>query len=269
MCAPSVLTEAVPDSQLAFQLLVSLCLVMDIAKECAAMALAVVMMFPGHGAGPMKFQRVPALELTQNASHLDEEYYKQLYSCLGRCITLSCCDEGTASLLCSRFFEPSVPCNLIGSHLLGVRNAIEPVKNDPKTFARLMMSRSPMDCLWLAAIWMGKVGKILDSALGGMPPISLPVASWTGVPQSFVHIGYHSDPNSMPRAWEFSTIYHINDDANIPFTPSPPFGEVNTADMSLDIRRHLLHDHRPVLATTYWIFETGELGLAQEQSEIY
>lgn len=233
------------------------------------MALAVVMMFPGHEDGPIKLQPVAALEGTQHAPDFDEKYYKQLFSYLGRCITLSCCDEGTASLLCSRFFEPSVPCNLVGSHLLGVRNAIEPVRNDPRVFARLMMGHNPVNCLWLAAIWTGQVGKVLESALGGMPPISVPVASWTGVPQSFVQIGYHPRlTRCMARAWEFSTIYLINDDANIPFTPSPPFGRVTTSDISLDVRRHLLHNHKPMLAKTYWVFDTGEMGLAQEQPEI-
>ena len=88
------------------------------------------------------------------------------------------CDEGIASLLCSAFFEPKVPCNLIRAHLSGVRKAIEPARSDPKVFARPMARQNPkISALWLAAIWTGHAGKLLDSALGGMPPISLPVAS--------------------------------------------------------------------------------------------
>jgi hypothetical protein len=90
-----------------------------------------------------------------------------LSRCVSRCTTLSCCDEGVASLLCSGFFEPRVPCNLIGAHLLGVRKAIEPVRSDPKLFARLMVKQNPKgSSSWLAAIWMGWASKILDSTLG-------------------------------------------------------------------------------------------------------
>ncbi len=128
-----------------------------------------------------------------------------------------------------------------------------------------------ISALWLAAIWTGHAGKLLDSALGGMPPISLPVASWTGALQSFIQAGYYSISNRdgfVPRAQEFSAIYLVHPNATIPFTPSPPFGEIAISDISLEARRHLLHDHQMMESTTYWIFEAEELHPAQEKSEI-
>ena len=264
--------EALPDSLYAFRFLENFYLSEGVTKECAAMALTVVLMFPEHRAGLIKLAPLAPPEDMRCSPGVEEQYYTRLSECLSQCITLSCCDEGIASLLYSGFFESKVSCNLIGAHLFGVRKAVEPVKSDPKAFARLIVGQNPkISSLWLAAIWTGQASKFLDSALGGMPPISLPVASWTGVLQSFIQVGYHSISNRdgyIPRAREFSAIYLVRPDAIIPFPPSPPFGEIAGSDISLDIRRHLLHDHKPIQSNTYWIFETGELYPAQKQPEI-
>ena len=216
------------------------------------MALAVVLMSPKYRAESPPFATP---ECVYCYSGVDEKYYERLSKCLSRCITLSCCDEGIASLLCSAFFEPKVPCNLIGAHLSGVRKAIQPARTDLKVFARLMARQNPkISALWLAAIWTGHADKLLESTLGGMPPISLPVASWTGALQSFVQAGYYSISNRdrfVPRAQEFSAIYLVQPNARIPFTPSPPFGEIAISDISLEARRHLLHDHTMMESTTY------------------
>lgn len=83
-----------------------------------------------------------------------------------------------------------------------------------------MVGQNPKaSSLWLAALWTGQASQILDSTLGGIPPISLPMASWTGVLQSFTQIDYHSISNRngcIPRAREFSTIYFVHSD-----TPHP------------------------------------------------
>ncbi|KAL9065322.1 MAG: hypothetical protein Q9161_008309 [Pseudevernia consocians] len=68
--------------------------------------------------------------------------------------------------------------------------------------------------------------------------------------------------------WEFSAIYLVHPNANNPFTPSPPFGEIAISDISLEARRHLLHDHKMMESTTYWIFEAEELHPAHEKSEM-
>ncbi|KAL9128707.1 MAG: hypothetical protein Q9217_002668 [Psora testacea] len=263
--------EALPDALKAFQFLESFCLSEGVTKECAAMALAVVLMFPEYKDGPIKLPPLAVPEGVYTSAVDDIEFYQSLSKCLSRCITLSCCDEGIASLLCGGLFEPRVPCNLIGAHLLGVRKAIEPLKNDPKTFARLIVRQNPrLSALWLAAIWTGHASKLVDSALGGMPPISLPAASWTGALQSFIQAGYHSISRRdgfISRAQEFSTIYFVHSDATVPFTPSPPFGEIAAKDTSLDVQKHLLHDHKLMESTTYWILET-ESQPTQEKPEI-
>ena len=266
------LVEAPPGALYAFQFLQSFCLAEAVTEECAALALAVVLMFPEHREGSMKLRPVAAQESTYGPSGVDEKFCKRFYQCLNQCITLSCCDEGIPSLLCSVFFEPSVPCNLIGAHLLGVEKAIEPVKSKPEVFARLMVGKNArISPMWLAAIWTGQASSVLCSALGGMPPLSVPMASWTGVQQSFIQVGYHSISDRegyIPRAQEFSTMYLVHPDVRLPFTPSPPFGETALFETSLDTRMHLSHNHRPMQVMTYWIFGKDELHLAQKQPKI-
>ena len=236
------------------------------------MALAVVLMHPKYRAGPIVSPPSVALEDVHRSSGADENFYKRLSKNLSRCITLSCCDECIDSLLCSAFFEPRVPCNLLGAHVSGVRKAIEPARSDAKVFARLMVRQNPKtSALWLAAMWTGQADRLLNCAFGGTPPVSLPVASWTGDLQSFVQAGYYSISNRdglIPRAEEFTTIYLVHPDARVPFTPSPPFGEIAISNTSLEVQSHLLHDHKMMESTTYWIFDAEELYPAQEKSRI-
>ena len=266
------MVEASPGALCAFQHLQSFCLAETVTEECVALALAVVLMFPEHREGSVKLRPVAAQEGTYGPSGVDEKFCKRFYQCLNQGITLSCCEEGIPSLLCSIFFEPTVPCNLIGAHLLGVEKAIESVKSKPEVFARLMVSKNGrIISIWLAAIWTGQASGFLASAMGSMPPISVPMASWTGIQQSFIQVGYHSISDRegyIPRAQEFSTMYLVHPDVRIPFTPSPPFGETAFTETSLDTRMHLSHNHKPMQAMTYWIFGKDGLHLAQKQPRI-
>lgn len=192
-----------------------------------------------------------------------DRYYDKLFDCLNSCITLSCSQKGIDSLLCSVFFDPEVPCNLVGAHLLGIAKAIESVKsNNPRAFANLMIKRCPnISPLWLAAIWSGQASGILACAMGGLPPISLPVASWTETLQSFLQIGYHSPTNRpcfISRACEYSVSYFVHPNFVAPFTPSPPFGETTIPNTSLEVQKHLPHNHQALQHQTYWILANGD-----------
>ena len=193
--------------------------------------------------------------------------YTALFSNLDNCITLSCSSKGIESLLCSQFFEPSVPCNLVGPHILGIRRAIEAIQSDHRFLTALMITRNPaLSPLWHAANWIGYWPKVLKSAMGALPPINLAVASWTGTVQSFLQVDYDSLTNQsdyLARACEFSYAYMISPDLRSPFTPSPPFGEVSLDNINLDIRAHLPHLHEPRWHRTYWILNQGDELLAQ------
>ena len=60
-------------------------------------------------------------------------------------------------------------------------------------------------------------------------------------------------------------MYLVHPDVRIPFTPSPPFGEIALSEINLDIRMHLSYNHKPMQVMTYWIFVKDEMHLAQRQ----
>ena len=145
---------------------------------------------------------------------------------------------------------------------MGIMKAIEPLRSDPRILAPLMAKKGPkVSPLWLATIWNGQLSRVLESALGGLPPISLPAASWTDTVQSFLQARYlpiTDRRDAIPRAREYSVAYLVRPDIIVPFTPSPPFGETAPSNLSLEVKKHLEHNYRPILYKTCWILETGE-----------
>ena len=161
--------EVLPDSLFALISLEKFCLSEGVAKDCTALALAVVLILPALPPGPIKMPPLVTTAGTFCLPRIEDQYYKRLFECVDRCITLSCCDDGITSLLCSAFFEPRVPCNLVGAHLLGIRKAIESVKSEPWIITRLMVEQKPrISSLWPAAFWTGHASRCLDSALGAI-----------------------------------------------------------------------------------------------------
>jgi hypothetical protein len=255
------LPEMSPNSSYAFDLLLGFCESEGIVKECIAAALSIVLMLPDTSYSLIKLPPPTAKPDFFFVQHSGNVYYRKLFECLNCCITLSCIPEGISSLLCSVLFDPQIPCNLVGAHFLGVAEAIKPVRYHPRKLARLMASRSPeLSPLWLAAIWSGRTNRILKSAMNGLPPISLPIASWTATLQSFLQAEYLAAIHQIdfiPRAYEYSIIYLASPTASMPFTPSPPFGETAASNLSLDVREHLSHGHRPTKYRTYWLSKKG------------
>ena len=252
------LCEATPDSLSAFQILMQFCRSESMMEECFA-ALAIVLMVPEHSDEYLILPGVGTPPPPNPVSGPWDKSYCRLFGCIDSCITLSCSSKGVESLLSGSFFEPSVSCNLVGSHGLGISKAIEPILSDRCALAHLMMNKSPeIGPLWFAAIWSGRYRSILPSAVGGMPPINLSVASWTNTIQSFLQIDYEPKIKRhgiLPRAQEFRYANMVNPGARVPFTPSPPFGETLVSNTSLEVRHHLLHNHKIISHRTFLLSE--------------
>ena len=136
------LLEVSPNSSFAFDIFVDYCKSEDVTRECIA-ALAIVLTLPERNDSPFM---LPCLETPLRldaAQGQNDDCYKSLFDCLSSCITLSCSFEGIDSLLCGVFFEPTVPCNLVGAHLLGIMKAIKPLQSDPRILAPLMAKKCP------------------------------------------------------------------------------------------------------------------------------
>ncbi|KAJ5457691.1 hypothetical protein N7475_009079, partial [Penicillium sp. IBT 31633x] len=72
---------------------------------------------------------------------------------------------------------------------------------------------------------------------------------------------YHvrdSDENMIHRADEFQTSYFSRPEISVPWSPLPPFGTTPVQNLSLGVRAHLSHMHRPVSWRIYWILDSGE-----------
>lgn len=248
----------------AFGYLTKACRSENLEEECFA-SLATVLLVPDHTVIELPNFGTPlALALTTD---VPDDCYTALLDCLDSCITLSCSVGGIESLLCSSFFDASVPCNLVGAHLLGVSRALDSLQDNQHLFTVLVAQQNPMlSAVWQAAISSGLSSRILESSLSGLPSINLAVASWTDTIQSFLQVNYETDTDMadyLPRAYEFSCAYMVDPCITKPFTPSPPFGENAVSNTSLTVRAHLAHGHRPVSHRTYWLLADGGHILAQ------
>jgi hypothetical protein len=246
----------------AFDFLNHFCVSKDIHTQSIA-ALTIVLTM---AAGTNKLIKLPTpcalLDSTQTSQappHIchDEEFLQ-----LDKCITLSCSWQGIESLLCSVFFNPSVPCNLVGAQMTGALEALSQLKDDRRTLARVMSNICPkLSLLWLAVIWTGEAEGVIKCVEGGTQPINLAAASWTGMTESFVQINYLSSscPNGqVMRAEEYVLTYLTEPEVPPPFTPSPPFGVTDETNLSIGVRTHLEHSHMPLTYDMYWILENDD-----------
>ena len=256
------------NSSSAFTFFAGSCRSEGIVEECFA-ALTIALMLPEYN--EVELPNLGAPPTPARTMGNPDDFYSVLFDCLDNCITLSCLCGGIESLLCSQFFDASIPCNLVGAYLLGISRAIESIQSDMNIFAALMAQRKPMlSPLWQAAIWTGRSKSVLASVMGGLPPINLAIASWTDTIQSFLQVEYESVSDlssSLSRACEFNCAYMVSPNIVEPFTPSPPFGQTALANTNLDVRAHISHSHKLRWCRTYWLLAEGKEILAQPYSD--
>lgn len=226
----------------------------------AGAALAVILTLAQRASCLPPSLSVPKLPLPCCRDILEKDEIKHgLFEGVDCYITLSCARDGIRSILCSDFFDPRIPCNLAGSYLCGASKALRSIKRDATQFiAGIRSLRSHTSPLWMAAIWSGSFESVLDSIHGGLWPVKLPVAAWTGTIQSYVQAPIHlpsMSGNRITRAEEYALTFHVRDDATLPLAPYAPFGETCIPNISLDIHPHLRHDHCFRTYMLYWILE--------------
>lgn len=176
---------------------------------------------------------------------------------------LSSTQDAIDSILCSAFFDPCVPCNLVGSTSLGIKKALfnrDGTRNEG--LLRAIISEKPhLGLLWSGAICTGQAESLLRLALHNLPPLCLPAAFWTNTIQSFLQVRYHLESvpteSKTSRAQEFQISCFCRSNASIPWTPSPPFGSTPSTNLSLGVREHLEHDHKPRSWQLYWYTKSG------------
>ena len=259
---------ASPATSFALDMLADFCTT-DKIYEQSIIALVVVMMLPARAY--RQTVSIPKCGLPINIRSMDSAACRLSFSVLSlyldSCITLSCCPEGIDSLLCSVFFDPGVSCNLIGAQMTGVMEALLPIQGDDRILLSLITKRCPkLVPLWAAAMCIHQVQHIFKKSAGGTPPLGLPVASWTGIVESFIQLQYTSNvlpASEILRAEEWRLTYLTTAERLPPDAPSPPFGKTTVCSLNVDVRKHLGHDHKLLLYRMYWILESGEKFPAQ------
>ncbi|PYH95906.1 hypothetical protein BO71DRAFT_322170 [Aspergillus ellipticus CBS 707.79] len=253
-----------PDSFLAFNMLLDFCLSEGFEGEFLT-GLASVLMLASRNAPPPKFAppiSIPSTPVRASPAEKGAIFHDLLQS-IDRCIFLSSTLDALDSLLCSTFFDPCIPCNLLGAASLGTQKAL--LETDELYGQRLLSAitnaKPSLSLLWAAVLCCDQATSFMNLALRSLPPICLATAFWTNTTQSFFQIAYIShdlEDSIIPRADEFQTSYFCRPDVPIPWSPAPPFGVTTVANLSLEVKEHLAHIHRPVSWTIYWILSSGE-----------
>ncbi|RAK71715.1 uncharacterized protein BO72DRAFT_441329 [Aspergillus fijiensis CBS 313.89] len=214
-------------------------------------------------------------------------YYK-LFRSIDQCMFLSTTGEAIDSLICSVFFDPSVPCNLVGAAYLGISEALSPLNklsegqlhSEHKSFEKLghpidniderqllhaiTYEKPYLSLFWAAAIYTSQARRFLSPSLSGTSILCLPAAYWTNTTQMFLQMNYRSTSSEellSTRVDEFQTSHFcLSNPSSLPWpwSPAPPFGSTPVTNLSLEAREHLPHMHRPLSWQIYWILESGQ-----------
>ncbi|EAS28594.1 uncharacterized protein CIMG_09798 [Coccidioides immitis RS] len=250
-----------PNSSLAFDILLDFCTSNGLEEELL-LGFGAILMLTSRNAPSLKLHPptmifLPAKQPEHNST------FRQLWESLDKCMSLSATQDALDSLLCSAFFDPRVPCNLIGAASLGVKKAL--LMHDGDNFEKLLHAvayrRPHLTLLWHAVAYSHLAMPILNLVLSGLPPICLAAAFWTDTHQSFLQIPYYPDGSmdiSIPRAYEFSLSYFCRPEVRAPWTPAPPFGSTTIENLGLEIRSHYCHRHIPLSWKCYWNQRGGE-----------
>lgn len=262
------LVKVCPDISSAWSLLTGFCYSKVLTNECIVALVIVLMLTSGMTAPQLSFPnptiQSQSTKSTAKSSSPVNRIYDKLFTSLDRFLSLSSIEDGIDSLLCSTFFDPSISCNLVGAHWLGVQKVLQQYRKTPQRLAKAIAMRTPrLSILWLGIFWSEreKVDQIFKNALDPLATTNLLMASWTGTVQSFLQVRYHNmtdRPDLIPRTWEFTTAYFARPDVLKPFTRAPPFGLTKVSNTSLEVREHLNHSHSPVEWQLYWVSKTGK-----------
>ncbi|GFN21155.1 uncharacterized protein AtWU_10964 [Aspergillus tubingensis] len=253
-----------PNSSLAFNILVDFCISEGLELELTTGLASVLLLTSRNTPSPILAPAVAAP--TASAAYpprAKDAVFHELYQSIDRFLTLSSTQDALDSLICSAFFDPSIPCNFMGAASLGVRKALSTVdKIDNQQLLKAITYKNLSLChFWVAAIRGGQVDSLLNMSLYTLPPICLVSAFWTDTTQSFLQMEYCSseiNKKVVTRTEEFQTSFYCRSGTSVPWSPAPPFGSTFVENVSLEIRQHLGHMHRPISWTTCWVLSSGK-----------
>lgn len=177
-------------------------------------------------------------------------------------MTLSCNVRGLKALLSGSFFEPDVPCNLVGPWTQPIFDIID--EHNHEGLAIIIGRRQPaLAALWFGAILFGLEKSILQPIRIGLFAIEPNAAAWTGTIHSFINVPpqriYSVMDEEVLRADECRLLYLTGseDYQRYPVSPRRPFGSTSLGHTNLEFQRHVTCK-RHALQYTSWRWDTIE-----------
>lgn len=198
--------------------------------------------------------------------------FRGIFRKIDKWITLSVTQDALDSLLCSAFFDPTIPCNLVGSASFGIRQALcSHAKQDhQKLLDAISWKRPHLSLLWYSLVVHDQASPVLNLSLRRIPPIGFVAAIWTNTTQSFMQVMYPPDTmteTAISRAEEFQISFYCRPERSLPWTTAPPFGLTTKKNLTLEIFAHVGHKLFPVSWANFWVLRSGEKIQASEHYE--
>ncbi|KAL8765920.1 MAG: hypothetical protein Q9209_007163 [Squamulea sp. 1 TL-2023] len=161
-------------------------------------------------------------------------------------MTLSCNVRGLKALLSGSFFDPAIPCHLVGPWIQPIFDIIDPLiaREDLKSFAKMIGRKQPiLTALWLGAIIVRLEKSILQSVRNGLYSIEPHIAAWTGTVHSFIDVPQHKRDTisqAIDRADECQLLYLTGSESHQRFPASPwrPFGTTPLIYTDIEVQKH-------------------------------
>ena len=194
----------------------------------------------------------------KSMSRADSTRIRQYVADLKYYMTLSADDHGSHSMLWSMFWQPTIPCNLVGPWLGGTLDALRPLIADRNVSAltnAFALRRPRVAMWWLGVLLLGsptvwdEMVIWLETAEGrfggrGLAAISWPdivFSAWTGSPNSFfdedMTASYPNETDLVPRVDMLRCRFNLllqNEEWNTSLCWRP-FGCVRKREVEVDL----------------------------------
>lgn len=248
-------TSVPPSSETALRYISDFCTFLCIESQ-SSVALATVLTFPflGTRGAKLPLPNIPSARTmpTKPSEPLLKNRQKKKMiledsKLLPYYMTLSCNTRGMHALLCSSFFDPQVPCNLVSPWFQPILEIIDPLVETGalEKVAMIMGKREPrLAALWMGASISGMASTILQGVRIGLTAIELHASAWTGTVHSFISLKsempYGNDDTVVSRSDECRMLFLAETEGHsrFPVCPWQPVGTTRLCDTEIEVWQH-------------------------------
>ncbi|KAJ5793953.1 hypothetical protein N7457_000552 [Penicillium paradoxum] len=242
-----------PPSTTAFQYLTHYCTHHHIYAQCSAsLSAALLIQDP--------FFRTPKLPIPKpaNTNQTNTQSPQSIPALISKhksllpyYMTLSSSPWTTMQSMCSVFFNPDIPCNLVAAWINPAFAIINPLVKQGNLVHLLssLSARQPrVASLWLGATILGIAGVHLNSCKAGLMSPSLEAEAWMGMPTTFITqpVGvYDENADTVQREDECKLLFLATDSDGsynhgyLTCWSWKPFGNTRLCDVNILVREHL------------------------------